>query len=123
MTQKKILIVDDELSVRMLVVATVQNDARYQILQASNGLEALEICRREKPDLVLLDVLMPGHDGFEVCRRLKADPNTRDSIIIMLTALTQEADRKQAREAGADGYFTKPFSPIALLDKITEELG
>ena len=78
--------------------------------------------RQELPDLILLDVTMPKVDGFEVCRRLKADPKTKDIRIIMLTARAQDADREQGETLGADGYFTKPFSPLALLGKIGEVL-
>ena len=120
---KRILLVDDEEPVRSLVAATISSDGRYQLLEARDGREALEVACREKPDLILLDILMPGMDGFEVCRRLKASPQMRDTCIIMLTALAQEAERQQGKEAGADDYFTKPFSPTALLRKVEEVLG
>lgn len=120
---KKILLADDEEPVRALVAATLKNDNRYQLLEARNGMEALELARRERPDLVLLDVVMPHIDGFEVCRQLKADPATRHITVIMLTALAQEADKERGQQVGADGYFTKPFSPLALLNKVDEVLG
>jgi DNA-binding response OmpR family regulator len=117
--KRKILVVDDERSLRLLVVGTLQA-YDYQVFKAENGYEALEIARRERPDLVLLDVVMPEMDGFEVCRRLKADPVTKDAVVVMLTVLAQEADRKKGLEAGADAYLTKPFSPTALLNKVKE---
>jgi len=114
---KKVLLSDDEEPVRALVAATLKSDARYQFLEARDGVEALEVARREKPDLILLDIVMPNMDGFEVCRRLKSDPETCGITVIMLTALAQEADKERSREVGVDGYFVKPFSPTALLKK------
>ncbi|MBI2918439.1 MAG: response regulator [Chloroflexi bacterium] len=120
---KTILIADDEEMIRGLVAATLANEGRYRLLQAKNGGQALEIARQEKPELVLLDVKMPVMDGFEVCSHLKADPQTREIRIYILSALTQESDREKGLAVGADGYFTKPFSPLALLEKVTEILG
>ncbi len=120
---KKILLADDEPAVRRLVTATLADESRYQILEASDGVEALNIARVERPALLLLDVNMPELDGFEVCRALKADPATRDIVVVMLTALAQPTDRERGIAAGADGFFTKPFSPLALLEKVEEVLG
>jgi len=121
---KKILIVDDQAEVRELVEVTLRI-GDYQILQASNADEALAVARSEHPDLMLLDVMMPNSsiDGFEVCRRLKADPNTRGINIVMVTARGQEKDLETGRLAGADDYFTKPFSPLQLMNKVEELLG
>ncbi len=118
MARKRILLTDDEEPVRTLVALTLKSDGQYEFLEATNGLEALEVARREAPDLILLDVLMPHLDGIEVCARLKKDPATRHIPVILLTALVQEKDKQKAREAGAEGYFSKPFSPTALLEKI-----
>lgn len=120
---KKILLADDEEPVRALVAATIRDDSRYKILEAKDGVEVLEIARKEKPDIILLDIMMPRMDGFEVCRHLKSDPKTSGIIIIMLTALAQNADKDKAKEAGANGYFAKPFSPTALIKKLEEVLG
>ena len=86
--------------------------------EAADGVEALEKARDQSPRLVLLDIMMPRLDGLEVCRQLKADPDTSDIVVVMLTAQAQERDRDQGLAAGADDYFTKPFSPLALLNMV-----
>jgi len=117
---KKILIVDDEVRIRRLVEVTLMSDAR-RILQAENGKEAIEIAKAEKPELIIMDILMPGEiDGLEATRILKNDPETKGCKIIMLTAKGQDEDRKKGFEAGADDYFSKPFSPMVLMEKIEE---
>ena len=115
----KLLIADDEQAVRALVHVTLEGDD-YEILEAADGLEALEVARDESPSLVLLDIMMPRLDGLEVCRQLKSDPDTRDIVVVMLTAQAQDRDRDrdQGLAAGADDYFTKPFSPLALLNMV-----
>jgi CheY-like chemotaxis protein len=115
---KKILIVDDQLEVRELVQVTLEI-GDYQILAAENGQQALDLARTEHPDIILLDIMMPGSDfdGLEVCRQLKSDPDTNGITIVMLSAKGQESDIEAGRQAGADDYFTKPFSPIALIEK------
>jgi CheY-like chemotaxis protein len=110
----KLLIADDEPAVRALVHATLEGDG-YVILEAADGAEALELSRCEQPSLVLLDIMMPRLDGLEVCRQLKADPHTSGIVVVMLTAQAQERDRDRGLAAGANEYFTKPFSPLALL--------
>ena len=118
---KKILIVDDQLEVRELVQVTLEI-GDYQILTAENGQEAIEVAQREHPDIILLDIMMPGSDvdGLEACRRLKSEPTTQDITIVMLSAKGQDDDIEVGRGAGADDYFTKPFSPIALIEKVEE---
>jgi two-component system phosphate regulon response regulator PhoB len=115
----KLLIADDEQAVRALVHVTLEGDD-YGILEAADGLEALEVARDESPSLVLLDIMMPRLDGLEVCRQRKSDPDTRDIVVVMLTAQAQDRDRDrdQGLAAGADDYFTKPFSPLALLNMV-----
>lgn len=115
----KLLIADDEAGVRALVRTTLET-GRYEILEATNGREALELARRHRPEIVLLDLMMPELSGFDVCRTLKEDPSTARITIVMLTARAQEADRREGEAAGADDYLTKPFSPLALLRKIDE---
>jgi CheY-like chemotaxis protein len=112
----KLLIADDEPAVRALVHVTLEGDD-YEILEAEDGVEALEKARDQSPRLVLLDIMMPRLDGLEVCRQLKADPDTSDIVVVMLTQ-AQERDRDQGLAAGADDYFTKPFSPLALLNMV-----
>jgi CheY-like chemotaxis protein len=121
---KKILIVDDQEEIRELVDVTLRI-GDYLIWQAASGEQALALAHSEHPDLILLDVMMPNSsmDGFEVCRQLKSDPKTTDIHIVMLTARGQEADMEMGRQAGADDYFTKPFSPLQLMNKVEELLG
>ena len=95
----------------------------YQIEEAGTGEEAVLLAREYAPELVLLDVMLPDCSGLDVCRELKADPLTRSTSIVMLTARAQQSDLGEAEDAGADGYFTKPFSPVALIRKVEEILG
>ena len=118
----KILIADDQTPMRQLVRMTLET-GRFDILEAGDGSAALELARREVPDLVFLDWTMPGMPGVEVCRELREDPRTAAIPVVMLTARTLEFDRAAAREAGVSDYMTKPFSPVALLEKVPEELG
>jgi two-component system, OmpR family, phosphate regulon response regulator PhoB len=119
---KKLLIVDDEDGVRALVRMTLDNGL-YEIIEASDGLEALDLAREHHPDLILLDVMLPDLSGMDVCRKIKDDPDLASTTVVMLTARAQTADLGDAEEAGADGYFTKPFSPIALTRKVESILG
>jgi DNA-binding response OmpR family regulator len=109
-----VLVVDDEAPIVDLVRFTLE-DADLRVVEASDGAAALDLARRIKPDLVLLDVHMPRLDGLEVCRQLRREPDFARTPIIMLTAAGQEADRSSGLSAGADEYLTKPFSPLALL--------
>jgi CheY-like chemotaxis protein len=119
---KKILIVDDDVGIRELVDTTLESD-NYQIFHANNGEGAIEIARAEKPDLTIMDIMMPGYlDGLEATRILKRDPATKDSPIIILSGKGQEIEREKGFEAGADEYFAKPFSPLALIKKVEEFL-
>jgi CheY-like chemotaxis protein len=123
---KKILIVDDELPLRLLVRATLEDESeegRYEIIEAANGNEALEMARQEQPELILLDIAMPGLSGLEVCKKLKGDPATSDLMIVMLTAKGQQSDRERGFAAGADDYFAKPFSPLELLELVDRVMG
>ncbi len=117
---KKILIVEDQPEIRELLAETLRMGT-YQLFQAEDGLEALAVAGREKPDLILLDVMLEasGLDGFEVCRRLKASTETRGCCVVMLTARSQEWDKKQGLAAGAYLYIVKPFSPLELLTRVS----
>jgi DNA-binding response OmpR family regulator len=118
----KVLIADDQPHMRQLVRLTLES-GQFEIFEAPNGEAALEVARREHPDLLFLDWTMPGMPGVEVCRRLRDDPATEAIRIVMLTARSQPADRQIAHAMGVDDYITKPFSPIALLEKVREVLG
>lgn len=115
---KKILIVDDQLEVRELVEVTLRSDD-YQVFQADSGEKAIKLAKSEKPDLIIMDIMMPGGmDGLEATHTIKNDPETKNCIVIMLTAKGQEADRKKGLAAGASDYFIKPFSPLELIKKV-----
>ena len=122
---KKILIVDDEAHIRMLIEQTLEDleDEGVEIMTATNGEEALDAIKTEKPNLVFLDVMMPKMSGFEVCQMVKNELNINDVYIIMITAKGQEYDKHRGQEVGADLYMTKPFDPDELLDKAKEVLG
>lgn len=114
---KKILVVDDEPSVLRLLGYTLQGEG-YEVVTSESGLEAIDIALRERPDLVLLDIMMPDMDGFEVCRRLRATPHLADLPIIMITAKTQTEDKVAGFQVGADDYITKPVEPLEMLARI-----
>jgi two-component system alkaline phosphatase synthesis response regulator PhoP/two-component system response regulator VicR len=111
---KKILAVDDERHIVRLVEVNLVR-AGYQVVTAFDGREALQKVEAEKPDLVVLDVMMPYMDGFEVLRNLKANPVTAEIPVIMLTAKAQDADVFRGWQSGVDCYLTKPFNPMELL--------
>jgi two-component system alkaline phosphatase synthesis response regulator PhoP len=118
---KKILVCDDEPYILMALTDAVEMEG-YECVTAINGKEALEKARETLPDLIMLDIMMPFMDGFEVCRELKADAVTRDIPIIMLTAKSQQVDIQKGKDAGADDYITKPFRPSTLRKKFNEVL-
>ena len=111
---KKILAVDDERHIVRLVEVNLAR-AGYQVVTAFDGREALQKVEAEQPDLVVLDVMMPFMDGFEVLRNLKANPETAEIPVIMLTAKAQDADVFRGWQSGVDCYLTKPFNPMELL--------
>lgn len=111
---KKILAVDDERHIVRLVEVNLQR-AGYDVVTAYDGREALEKVKAEKPDLIVLDVMMPLMDGFEVLSNLKKDPETKEIPVIMLTAKAQDADVFRGWQSGVDCYLTKPFNPMELL--------
>lgn len=113
----RILVVDDVAANLKLLEARLLAEY-YEVVTASTGQDAIEICECSKVDVVLLDVMMPGMDGFEVCRRLKADPATTHIPVIMVTALGQPADRVRGLEAGADDFLTKPVNDLQLLTRV-----
>lgn len=122
---KHILAVDDERFIRRLVEVNLQR-AGYRVSTAEDGEEALERIRAERPDMVVLDWMMPRKDGYTVLRTLKSDPSTADIPVVMLTAKAQDKDVFAGWQSGADCYLTKPFNPMELLafvKRIFETLG
>jgi len=117
---KKILIVDDDKNIVELVKLTLGDE--YDYIDAFNGIEALQKAKKEKPDLVLLDIMMPDMDGYEVCQRLGADPETKDIVIAMLSAKKEDHDILEGIDVGAIAYITKPFNATELVEKVEELL-
>ena len=113
----RVLVVDDILPNVKLLEAKLKN-AYFEVLTALNGQDALEIAAAESPDIILLDIMMPGMDGFEVCERLKADPKTEHIPVVMVTALTDATDRVRGLEAGADDFLSKPVNDTALMARV-----
>ena len=122
MSVPTVLVADDDARMRELVRATLDT-GRFVVIEAADGAAAVRAAKAERPALVFLDWTMPELSGVEVCRCLRADTDTAGAKIVMLTARSQEFDRLEALEAGADDYFTKPFSPLALLEKVRDVLG
>ena len=117
-----VLIVDDDAFIRKLVATTLEDVAGFELLEAADGQEAVDTARERPAELVFLDIDMPRMDGFEACRRLRAIDGTAAATIVMLTAAAGEEAERQAEEAGADLFLTKPFSPLELL-RLVDELG
>jgi CheY-like chemotaxis protein len=113
--------VDDERSIRVLCRVNLEI-AGVEVFEAADGEQALEAVAAAKPDLVLLDVMMPGVDGWAVAERLAGDPASRDLPIVFLTALAEGIDRERALNLGAVGYIVKPFDPVALPGALTRLL-
>ncbi|GAA0069463.1 response regulator transcription factor [Clostridium sardiniense] len=117
MAQEKILIVDDEEHILELLKFNIKN-AGYEVITANNGLDGVKLAKEEKPDLVLLDLMLPGMDGYDVCKEIKKNKETNNTAIIMLTAKGEELDKILGLELGADDYMTKPFSIRELLARV-----
>jgi len=121
MFKKKILVIDDtELMVKM--TTDILTEKGYEVVSANNGIDGIKMVASEKPDLVLLDVVMPGIDGFEVCKLLRKDESNNLMPIIMLTAQGNEDDKLKGLELGADDYITKPFNPRELVSRVRNTL-
>ena len=114
----RVLIVDDDPLIRGVVRAVLE-DGSYELDEAASGEEALQVAEGHPPDVVLLDVMMPGIDGFEVAARMRRSARLKDAVVVMLTAKDSPEDRRRGMEAGADVYFTKPFSPLELLTTLS----
>jgi two-component system alkaline phosphatase synthesis response regulator PhoP len=114
---KKILIADDEPDILEIIQFNLQTEG-YEVVTAKNGNEAIEQAKKHLPDLIILDVMMPGKNGIEVCNILRLQPSFKDTLIIFLSALSDEATEVRGLETGADDYLTKPISPKILLTKV-----
>jgi two-component system, OmpR family, alkaline phosphatase synthesis response regulator PhoP len=115
-TKTKILIADDEESLRTLLSAVVSSNDNFELVTAIDGDDALIKINENKPDILILDVMMPGQSGFEVCETIKNNDKLSDIKVIILTAKGQESDREWAESVGADHFLSKPFSPLELLE-------
>src|SRR4051812_34535202 len=114
----KILVVEDQDSIRRMIEALVSARG-HDVTAVTSGAKALDVCMTTPPEIVLLDLNLPGqYDGFEVCRRLRTDPSTRAIPVVIISALDDVESKAKATEAGATAYYTKPFSPLALLKEI-----
>lgn len=119
----RILVVEDQDSIRHMIEALVVARG-YEVTAVASGAKAIDVATTQPPDAVLLDLMLPGqYDGFEVCKRLRSDPTTRTIPVVVISALDDDNSRAKARAAGATAYYTKPFSPIALLKEIEKLRG
>jgi two-component system chemotaxis response regulator CheY len=118
--RRAVLIVDDDPFIRKLIVTTLEGVSAYDMHEAGDGAQAVEAAGREEPRLVFLDIDMPVLDGIEACRQMRALPAMHGAKIVMLTASAEDSARDRAREAGADFFLTKPFSPLDLLRLVDE---
>ncbi|MDI6711622.1 MAG: response regulator [Anaerosomatales bacterium] len=117
----RILVADDEPHILKLVSFTLSNHG-YEVLTVTDGKAAVEAAERERPDLVLLDVMMPEMNGYEAARLIKENPATKDIPVVMLSAKSQQYEIRQGLDCGAEDYVCKPFTPRALLEKVDEIL-
>jgi len=115
---KTILIVEDEPK-NMTLTRDLLKISGYQTIEAVDGVQGVDKAKASKPDLILMDIMMPRMDGYAACREIKADPSTRLIPVVMLTAVGYDLNKKLAKQMGADGYVTKPFNRQQLLDAIT----
>lgn len=117
-TKHTVLVVDDNEQNRELLEAYLEDMDEVRIVSANNGIEALQKVESDRPELILLDIMMPKMSGFEVCKRLKADPKTRDITVVMVTALNETSDVERAAECGTDDYLAKPIDRKALVEQV-----
>jgi len=120
MDKLHILIVDDEQGIRLLVKEILGH--KYRVLEAGNGQEAIDMANKHKPDLILMDILMPNVNGYDACSTIKTNPATKRIPVVMVTGIGYELNKKLAKSVGADGYLTKPFLEEELLDTISKYL-
>ena len=117
MGRGKVLVIDDEEYIQHILNFSFGAEG-YDVLTASDGEEGISKAKNERPDIIVMDIMMPKMDGYEACKRIKADPETKDIPVILLTAKGREADRKLGADAGADDYVVKPFSPGRLIERV-----
>jgi len=118
------LIVEDDVEVRRLLRTILATSGYpFEIIEAGSGTDALALVRQHLPDVVLLDLFLPGLDGLQVCRQIKADPATARVPVVLITVETEQGEKERAREAGAEAYLTKPFSPQRLIRMLEQLLG
>jgi twitching motility two-component system response regulator PilH len=117
----KVLVVEDSIPQREMISDLLQNSG-LKVVVVSDGVEAMEQIQQANPDLIVLDIVMPRMNGYEVCRRLKADPKTRNVPVVMCSAKGEEFDRYWGMKQGADAYIAKPFQPIELIGTIKQLL-
>ena len=122
MPDAKVLLVDDDPVILKLLQGNFEMEG-YTVMTASDGVEGLEKARAERPDIVLLDIMMPRMDGLQVTKELKGSDDTTEIPIILLSAKAQASDVQTGRDVGADDYLTKPFDPLELLDRVGDLLG
>jgi len=115
---KKILIIEDDPAISRLVDYTLRHEG-YEIITASNGVEGINKAHKEAPDVIILDVMLPGMDGFEVCHRLRAEPDTASVLILMFSAKAQEIDKNTGLKVGADDYLPKPAAPAEIVQRVS----
>jgi len=118
----KVLIADDEHNIRHILDFSLHSEG-FDVVAAANGEDAFALALSEKPDLIILDVMMPGQGGIETCRQIKADEQISDIPVILLTARASRQDREEGKAAGADEYITKPFSPQKVINVVQNFLG
>jgi len=119
---KKVLVVDDDPYILMSIEFLMRKNG-FEVMVARNGTEALEILHRDRPELVLLDIMMPDVDGYSICRRIKSTPELQHIVVVFVSAKTAEADIKMGYELGAALYISKPFSTRKLMKQILELTG
>lgn len=122
MSLGKVLLIDDETDIQVIVKMALEYTDGCEVLVAGSAAEGILLAEDEKPDLILLDAMMPRQDGYEACRELKANPKTHAIPVIFLTAKAQQAEIEHGMELGASGYLTKPFDPMRLAAEIMEIL-
>jgi two-component system, OmpR family, alkaline phosphatase synthesis response regulator PhoP len=118
---KKILIIEDDPAISRLVDYSLRH-AGYEVITATNGLEGIRKAHNEAPDLIILDVMLPGMDGFEICARLRSEPDTAQQLILMFSAKAQEIDKNTGLKVGADDYLPKPAAPAEIVSRVAKLL-